>query len=312
MKYLVLTPDGVGSTFLQRLLTIILNLNGEDVLNSHEILNGLELTDDKITRSRQAHYNQNVDQITNILKTNKSKFLVSRMAKYHLDNRNHTTGEQKKLIDFIKNFYDVKLICMRRNVFEYALSWSIRDQSGYLNVYSLKQKQEVRKKQDVNINFFKKKLTEYKQYINWVEEHFNNTDNVEYIFYEDLINDTDKYLIKYVKGVDNFKKKFGISINEYIKLEYNIHETFMKGDILLQHKADIKKIARVKKYVTELTKKGIMPAGPMPIKNTSLEEKKNIVINYDQCIMEYKNFAKFHNWIDQSITEFDFWNNKQL
>jgi hypothetical protein len=309
MKYLILTPDGVGSTFLQRILTIILSLGGKDVLNSHEILNGLELTDNKITRSRRAHYNQNVDQITNILKNNESKFLVSRMAKYHLDNRNHTVSEQQKLIDFIKNFYDIKLICMRKNVFEYALSWSIRNQSGHLNVYSLKQKQEVRKKQDININFFKNKLKDYKQYIDWVEEHFNN---IEHIFYEDLVNDPEKYLSRYVENVEVFKNKFGLSIKEYIKLEYTLHETFLKGTLDSSDKKNIRKIAKVKKYTAELTRKGIMPAGPMPIKNTSLEEKKNIVMNYDQCIIEYKNFAKFHNWIDQSIMEFDFWNNKML
>ena len=41
MNVLILTPDGVGSTFLQRITTLALYLNKEDVVNCHELTNGL-------------------------------------------------------------------------------------------------------------------------------------------------------------------------------------------------------------------------------------------------------------------------------
>ena len=44
MNVLILTPDGVGSTLLQRVLTISMQLHEFDrpVINLHELTNGLE------------------------------------------------------------------------------------------------------------------------------------------------------------------------------------------------------------------------------------------------------------------------------
>jgi hypothetical protein len=39
-NYLILTPDGVGSTYLQRALTVYLHSAGLDYWNTHELLNG--------------------------------------------------------------------------------------------------------------------------------------------------------------------------------------------------------------------------------------------------------------------------------
>ena len=41
MNILILTPDGVGSTILQRLLTMTLYLEKIKVVNTHELTNGL-------------------------------------------------------------------------------------------------------------------------------------------------------------------------------------------------------------------------------------------------------------------------------
>ena len=40
-NYLILTPDGVGSTYLQRALTVYLQCADLDYWNTHELLNGL-------------------------------------------------------------------------------------------------------------------------------------------------------------------------------------------------------------------------------------------------------------------------------
>ena len=32
----------------------------------------------------------------------------------------------------------------------------------------------------------------------------------------------------------------------------------------------------------------------------------------EACVDEYKEFAKNHNWIDQSITQFDYWTEKNI
>ena len=57
MNFLVLTPDGVGSTYLQRALTVYLNASGKEYYNSHELLNGLELDNNK--NKENVHKNNN-------------------------------------------------------------------------------------------------------------------------------------------------------------------------------------------------------------------------------------------------------------
>ena len=44
-NFLVLTPDGVGSTYLQRALTVYLQSAELDYWNTHELLNGLTVED---------------------------------------------------------------------------------------------------------------------------------------------------------------------------------------------------------------------------------------------------------------------------
>ena len=43
MNYLILTPDGVGSTILQRLITMTLYMEKHNVMNTHELTNGIEI-----------------------------------------------------------------------------------------------------------------------------------------------------------------------------------------------------------------------------------------------------------------------------
>ena len=54
MNYLILTPDGVGSTILQRLLTMALYLENYTVQNTHELTNGIEL-DNGIDQSKTTY-----------------------------------------------------------------------------------------------------------------------------------------------------------------------------------------------------------------------------------------------------------------
>ena len=49
-----------------------------------------------------------------------------------------------------------------------------------------------------------------------------------------------------------------------------------------------------------------------PIKNTTLQDKKNQIRNFDRCLHKFYSFAKNHNWIDQYNAIYDFWNKKHL
>ena len=50
-NYLILTPDGVGSTYLQRALTVYLHSASLDYCNTHELLNGLGLQEDNCVKN---------------------------------------------------------------------------------------------------------------------------------------------------------------------------------------------------------------------------------------------------------------------
>ena len=49
-----------------------------------------------------------------------------------------------------------------------------------------------------------------------------------------------------------------------------------------------------------------------PIKNTTLEDKKKQIKNFDQCLDKFYSFAKNHNWINQSTANYDFWNDRNI
>ena len=86
MNFLVLTPDGVGSTYLQRALTVYLNASGEDYYNTHEILNGLALDRNNNLFKVKKRYTQSISDICKLLDINQAK-IVSRLAQYHVENR---------------------------------------------------------------------------------------------------------------------------------------------------------------------------------------------------------------------------------
>ena len=86
MNFLVLTPDGVGSTYLQRALTFYLNASGDDYYNTHELLNGLELDSNGNLYKLMKGYSQSLSEICELLKSNQAK-IISRLAQYHVENR---------------------------------------------------------------------------------------------------------------------------------------------------------------------------------------------------------------------------------
>ena len=99
-NYLILTPDGVGSTYLQRALTVYLNSAGFDYYNTHEILNGIALQEDILYKDYDFDYSQTIPEICRLLQSAKNS-IVSRIARYHIPNRLKLRHES------YKGLYDV-------------------------------------------------------------------------------------------------------------------------------------------------------------------------------------------------------------
>ena len=142
---LILTPDRVGSTLLQRLVTVYMLRKGGDkpIINLHELTNGLmkyysplfnQEVLGKSSDGKDWGYYQSLTEITELLNS-VDHFKTSRLAHYHIKGRQDTMAEQVPFYNYLNdNFYIIS--CRRDNLFEHALSWVIQSHSKRLNVYS--------------------------------------------------------------------------------------------------------------------------------------------------------------------------------
>ena len=305
MNYLILTPDGVGSTILQRLLTMTLHIEGIDVMNTHELTNGLALKNGVVVKDTTVEYTQSLHDIEKMLQNSKpSVTLVSRLAKYHLDARKDQVKDQKTFYEFLNKFYPTKVKCVRKNIFEYAMSWSIRKESGVLNVYHSGDRKKVSAINEVNEQYFLQKCNEYVEYENWIEDNFPNAETVAY---EKLLTDSDSVMKNFIGDGQTFKKRFGIDLNTVLKKEYDLQ----RGNTDALSRQEQKGLVLYKQYGNELNENKIITTS-MPMKNTTLLDKKMQIKNFDKCLDSFYTFAKNHNWIDQSNATYDFWNKKHL
>lgn len=291
MNFLVLTPDGVGSTYLQRALTVYLNASGEDYYNTHEILNGLALDRNNNLFKVKKRYTQSISDICKLLDINQAK-IVSRLAQYHVENRlandpplTDTKEDYEFFYSVCNDIYDKKMYCIR-DPFEYALSWSIRNISGKFNVYSIKERIETHE-QDVSFNidlkYMESKLNQYNRYLYWVKDYFPEAIEVEY---EDIHNDID-LLLKNLTGIDfDMRKDWGTSLQEYSTLLYKISR--------LNYNPSLGYSDKLIEYQNLLIEEKKLRNG-MPIKSNTLEEKSKKVINFSSSLELYNNWTESSN-----------------
>ena len=324
MHYLFLTPDSVGSTILQRLTTMTLYLENHAVQNTHELSTGLALRNgvavtphgedpyDKISgliyslvQWNTKRYHQRIGKTATILhQSNPQTELVSRLSKYHMDNRKDPVNEQQDFYKFLNGHFERKIMCVRENIFEYAMSWSIREQSGVLNVYDKEDRDKVSQVSEVDEKYFIQKCQQYVEYTEWVEHNFPN---VETVSYENTIKDSDAVMQKLTGHQDTFTDKFGMSLSSILSNEYNFlrnrSESNMSND-------EMKALVKYRQVCNEMLDKKIIFG--VPLKNTTLTEKKNQIKNFNSCLDKFYKFAKNHNWIDQSKATYDFVNEERI
>lgn len=309
MHTLILTPDGVGSTILQRLVTMALYLEKVPVVNTHELTNGLVLKNHIVKKDFALGYTQTIDRIIDILNQSaKDVRVVSRVAKYHLDTRKDSPSDQEKFFSFINNFYQNKVMCVRENIFEYAMSWSIRKESRVLNVYTRHDRKAVMEVSEVDESYFQKKCQDYVDYKNWIERYFPDVVKVSY---EKLMTDSDVVIEQLTGYVNTFKNKFDMSLSSILISEYKFSNSLTQNNT--QHtltREEQRSLFLYKTTSNSMIKQEIIVSNP--IKNTTLQDKKNQIRNFDRCLHKFYSFAKNYNWIDQSNATYDFWNKKHI
>jgi hypothetical protein len=303
MNYLVLTPDGVGSTYLQRALTVYLNSSGRNYYNTHELLNGLVLDSSNNLYKKMMGYRQSIEEIVKLIEKNEGN-IVSRLAQYHVEARlagewvdkgfipqSNIFQERNKHEDYTE-FYDTcrnsydKLIYCTRDPFEYALSWCIRSMTGKLNVYSIKERVETHNEDssyDIDLEFFLSKLDQYKRYIYWVKDNFPNAVEVQY---DDIHQDIDTVLSN-ISGKDyRMFDTWGVSLQDYSTMLYKVSKVYNKNvhysDNLLEYQSLL------------VSQKKLFRSG-IPIKMNTLRDKSKSVTNFISSLDTYNKWATSSN-----------------
>lgn len=332
MNVIVLTPDRVGSTLLQRLLTIYMAAHDFDkqVINLHELTNGLHLyysdifNKEVLGKPSARGYYQSLQEIVDLLDRG-DHYKTSRLAHYHIRNRQDSIADQIPFYNYInENFFIIS--ARRSNLFEHALSWGITLSSKALNVYNHNDKLDTFYdiyKNGINIDpiAMEKYLTDYKLYLKWCDDHFQVNSYFDYE--KDLPNIED-----YILNLDIFagkKKKtwndiFSIEWSDWNKchklisdigtsdvkqLEYlgtTPSENKFALDMLKTNLSTVdqkylidngKQYSVVYNGINNLVKQGVLVTG-IPIKLQTLAEKRKIIKNFDQCIEVY------NKWVDKN------------
>tara|TARA_R110000772_G_scaffold234612_1_gene346194 strand:- start:823 stop:1803 length:981 start_codon:yes stop_codon:yes gene_type:complete len=290
-NYLILTPDGVGSAYLQRALTVYLQCADLDYWNTHELLNGLENKNGNLCKDWAYLYKQSIEQICELLLVT-GNFLVSRIARYHITSRLKNRNEDYSIFYKECNRKFNNIVFCERDPFEYALSWGIRHKSGLLNVYSVAQRIEthgVGVKEPIDLDHFQSKLDQYAEYEYWAQDNFNITKKVNY---DDLHNDVDQQM-QDITGLDHtVKDKTGISLQDYSRYRYLLSmykqtkdmQYFFNGIDVIEQMCNLHSMIEQLHYTRRLPT-------TMPIKMNTMANKRSRVTNFDQAVETYNDWA---------------------
>jgi hypothetical protein len=244
MNVLILTPDRVGSTLLQRTLTIYMLRRefGRPVINLHELTNGLikyfhtDLNQEVLGKpeGNKWGYFQSLPEIVELLKS-VPHFKTSRLAHYHIQNRQDSINDQMAFYQYLnENFFIIS--CRRENLFDHALSWGINAHSKKLNVYSAQEKvasfadlysSGITIERPAFLNYLEK----YKRYIAWTDCYFNVQ---SYFNYEKAANNLEDYILglDFMQGYSNnsWKDMFGLEFNDWNSIHKLIPDSYIAND----------------------------------------------------------------------------------
>lgn len=235
MNVLILTPDAVGSTLLQRTLTIYMQLHQFDrpVINLHELTNGLAkyyspvFNQEIVSKHtlQQWGYFQTLAEIVEMLRS-VDHYKTSRLAHYHLLNRGDDQAQLVQFYNYLNENYYI-IACQRANVFEHALSMTMTKLHKKLNVYSANEK--IHAFYDfytdgltLDPQVFVWQLEAYQRYMQWSQQYFH----IARVFnYETDVPNLEKFILNLPVFANQpqkitWEKNFGISFNDWNRMHF--------------------------------------------------------------------------------------------
>jgi hypothetical protein len=340
MNVLILTPDRVGSTLLQRLITVYMNMHEFDrpVINLHELTNGLikyysaDFDQEVLGKpnGRPWGYFQTLEEIADLLNS-VPHYKTSRLAHYHIKNRQDTLAEQVPFYQYLNdNFFIIS--AQRRNLLEHALSWCIQTHSKRLNVYTHQDKVNTfydlyQNRITVDPESMIRYLNQYQEYLAWIDNHFHVS---SYFHYERHLPDIEQYILNLPifngQAPQSFKSTFDIEFQDWNLCHY-LGSDLSGLSTQLEHRKDLQleysgqhpttalvptKQHAIASSLSRADQEFLLAHGAqyrvvadainelvnkkvlvtsVPIKLQTLLEKKLLIRNYNECVSVYNEWA---------------------
>jgi hypothetical protein len=238
MNVLILTPDAVGSTLLQRLITIYMQFYHYDrpVINLHELTTGLvkyynPVFDQEVLGKKDGGwtYHQSTQLITKLLQS-VDHYKTSRLTYYHIKNRQDSISNLIPFYQYLNdNFYIIS--CRRHNVFEHALSWCLSKVTKKLNVYTADEKINsffnlYKTGLDIDPNSLIQSLNAYRDYLDWCNNHFNVAN---YFYYDEHLPRIENYIL----NLPIFSQQQRLTWKDHFDMDFNTWNRYhyMTSDI---------------------------------------------------------------------------------
>jgi hypothetical protein len=309
MNVLLLTPDAVGGTLLERLLTIYMQFHNYDkpVIEIGHLELGLEkyycntfnqeiLRGVKIDLRRPEVYKQSTKEIIDLLES-VDHYKIGKLPFYNLLRRGDKSADLAPFYQYLnENFLIIS--CRRTNLFDHALSWSLNKITKLLNVY------EVDDKLNGFFYFYKNKVTidplsliqtlnSYKKYIEWTEENFQVA---SYYFYEKHMPNIEEYILSLPvfsnqEKLISWEKVYGQKFNEWNKCHY--------------YSSDLGSVA-----LTDARTLNLLETNSQLDSSSIINKKKEIantaIDNWNKFLQDYNTVAD-QSW--PKIKTLDDWNN---
>lgn len=235
MNVLLLTPDAVGGTLLERMITISMQLQDIDrpFIDVGHIELGLETYynesfNQMILRStNDIEYKQmqSLPEIRDLL-SSVDHYSAIKLPFYNMlargDDKSHQVPFYKYLND---NFFVIS--CRRQNLFEHALSWAFNKITHQLNVYDPVRKIQTflpmyRNGIEIDPLVIRHTLNDYKKYIDWCDTHFQIG---SFYFYEKHMPQIERYVLSLpifqrLPKLKQWKEVYGQDFSDWNRCHY--------------------------------------------------------------------------------------------
>lgn len=246
MNVLLLTPDAVGGTLLERLITIYMQFNQFDrpVIDVSHIELGLETYwcpsfNQQILRGTGDHEYRRMQSLGEIqaLLTSVDHYRVIKLPYYNMAARKDALQDQVPFYRYLNDNYFI-ISCRRDNVFEHALSWSLNKITRCLNVFTTDQKiQKFARIYHSGVTIDPLTViqgcNDYRRYLEWCDRHFQVS---AYYHYERHMPNIEQFVLSLPIFAGRTRKvtwqqQFGQEFNDWNRCHYRLSDL---GGLMLE------------------------------------------------------------------------------